>query len=79
MGAARLAALLLVAHVSAEPDETRCSHLGFGPSLLCSSCDQLAEHVGAEDALVEECRGCCHQEVTGTGGTYPQATLDICR
>ena len=49
------------------------------PSLLCSACDKLSDAVGSDDALITECRGCCTEEVNGTGGTYAKATLDICR
>ena len=59
-------------------DAKACAKLGFGPSLLCSSCTKLSEAVGSEDALVAECMGCCTQDVTNSE-TYAQATLDICR
>lgn len=77
-----LSALLVVAAstASAEPAaEAECAALGFAPSLLCSACDKLSDAVGADDALITECRGCCTEEVNGTGGTYAKATLDICR
>ena len=69
----------LFAAAAATPDEAACKELGFAPTLLCSGCDKLGEFVGAEDALVAECRGCCTEEVAGASGTYAQATLDICK
>ena len=72
-------ALLVAAAAAERQDEATCRSLGFAPSLLCSSCDKLVEHVPAEDPLIGECRSCCTEEVTGTGGTYSQAVLDICK
>ena len=73
------AVVLLLGAARAEPDEAACRALGFAPSLLCSSCDRLGDHVGLDDPLTSECRGCCVEEVNGTGGSYAQATLDICK
>ena len=81
---APLRALLLVgaaagAEESAEKlDEAACRALGFGPSLLCSSCDKLGEFVSSDDALVGECRSCCTADVS-SGSSYASATLDVCR
>ena len=78
----QLGVLLVVsaaASTAAQPDEAKCKSLGFAPSLLCSACDKLGEFVPADDALIGECRGCCTEEVNGTGGTYAKARLDICR
>lgn len=60
-------------------DAATCAKLGFAPTLLCSACAKLGEHVGAEDTLVTECSRCCTEDVAGASGTYAQATLDICR
>ena len=82
--AAPLRALLLVgAAAGAEDaeqrlDEAACRALGFGPSLLCSSCDRLGEFVGADDALVGECRSCCTAD-SSSSSVYASATLDVCR
>ena len=73
------AVVLLLGTARAEADEVACRKLGFAPSLLCSSCDRLGDHVGLDDPLTSECRGCCVEEVNGTGGSYAQATLDICK
>ena len=81
---ASLRALLLVgAAAGAEDaeqrlDEAACRALGFGPSLLCSSCDRLGEFVGADDALVGECRSCCTAD-SSSSSVYASATLDVCR
>ena len=64
---------------SSKRDEAACAALGFAPSLLCSACDKLGEFVGSDDSLIAECRDCCTEEVTGSGGTYAQATLDVCK
>ena len=68
---------LVVAFASAEIDEAACAKLGFAPTLLCSACTKLGEHIGEDDSLVSECQGCCTEEVAGGSGTYTQATLDI--
>ena len=51
----------------------------FAPTLLCSGCTKLAEAIGEEDSLVGECRSCCTEESITAVGSYPRATLDICR
>ena len=80
MGVFRAALPLLVAAAAAERDEANCTALGFAPALLCSSCDKLADvGISADDPLISECRGCCTEEVAGTGGTYANAVLDICK
>jgi len=75
------AGLLLLSVAFAEEDGGRaaqCRSLGFGPTLLCASCGKLSEHVGAADALVGECRGCCTAEAE-TVSHFARAVLDICR
>ena len=37
------------------------------------------ELVGAEDALVRECQGCCTEHVSSSGTVYSRAVLDVCR
>ena len=75
--------LLLVASSSLaageETNETTCRGLGFAPSLLCSSCTKMGEFVGADDALVGECNGCCTDDVSNSGTVYAKAVLDVCR
>jgi predicted amidophosphoribosyltransferase len=56
----------------------QCRALGFGPSLLCASCGKLAQHIGQEDALIEECKGCCTAEAEHTTH-FARAVLDVCR
>jgi len=73
------AALLAVASAEKPSNETACRELGFGSSLLCSSCAKLGEYVGAEDALVTECNGCCTDDVSNSGTVYSKAVLDVCR
>ena len=61
MGAARaMAAVLLLGHASAVPDEEACRKLGFAPSLLCSSCTKLEEAVDSgKSALLNEFADAC--------------------
>ena len=84
MGAARtlvgLCCLAVAAGAETNKSSTeKCAKLGFAPTLLCSACTKLGEAVGPNDALVEECTGCCTEDVSGSSGTYAKATLDICR
>ena len=84
MGAARnllgLCCLAVAAGADTNKSSTEeCAKLGFAPTLLCSACTKLGEAVGPTDALVEECTGCCTEDVSGSSGTYAKATLDICR
>ena len=80
MGVAHhLLAFSALAYASSQRDEAACAKLGFAPTLLCSACTKLAEHVGMDDSLVDECNECCSEESAGSSGTYAQATLDICR
>lgn len=77
-----LAALLLAgAAVAAaeKPSEAECKALGFAPSLLCSSCKKLGDFVGAEDALIGECQGCCTEDDSASASTFARATLDVCK
>ena len=82
MGLLRGAGLLLVAASCAAAEETNesaCRSLGFGPSLLCSSCGRLGEFVGEDDSLVGECKGCCVEDVSSSATVFPKAVLDIYR
>ena len=86
MGAARhnlfgLCCLALAARAECDSNKSteECAKLGFAPTLLCSACTKLGEAVGTSDVLVEECMGCCTEDVSGSSGTYAKATLDICR
>jgi len=54
-----------------------CRELGFGSSLLCSSCAKLSEHIGAADPLVAECAGCCAEERAAK--KYHRAVLEVCK
>ncbi len=38
-----------------------CTRLGFKETLICSSCDDLAQFV-KEEELIEDCRRCCAEE-----------------
>ncbi len=78
MVSASALALLVAAGAAAEPNETNCRALGFAPSLLCSSCSKLAEHVGKEDALVGECEGCCNEDSSALG-VFASAHMDVCK
>lgn len=60
------------------PGSERCRSLGFGPSLLCTSCTKLAEHVGKDSTLVEECAGCCTDEAQ-RASHFAKAVLDVCK
>jgi len=80
-GALLLLASALAAESGAESerlDEAACRALGFGPSLLCSTCAQLGEFVGADDALIGECESCCSAESDGSR-TYASAVFDVCK
>ena len=82
MGGHRGAAVLLLAASAARADEaneTACRALGFGPSLICSSCTKLGEYVGESDPLVGECQGCCKEEADHAAVVYHGARLDVCR
>ena len=81
MGVYRSAVVLLCyAQVAADDaNETECRALGFGPSLLCSSCHKLGEFVGESDPLVGECTGCCKEESDHASVVYASAVLDVCR
>ena len=81
MGVYRSAVVLLCyAQVAADDaNETECRALGFGPSLLCSSCHKLGEFVGESDPLVSECTGCCKEESDHASVVYASAVLDVCR
>ena len=81
MGVYRSAVVLLCyAQVAADDaNETECRALGFGPSLLCSSCHKLSEFVGESDPLVGECTGCCKEESDHASVVYASAVLDVCR
>lgn len=81
MGVYRSAVVLLCcAQVAADDaNETECRALGFGPSLLCTSCHKLGEFVGESDPLVGECTGCCKEESDHASVVYASAVLDVCR
>ena len=82
MGVYRSAVVLLCyAQVAAADDanETECRALGFGPSLLCTSCHKLGEFVGESDPLVGECTGCCKEDSDHASVVYASAVLDVCR
>ncbi|KAJ1626234.1 hypothetical protein T492DRAFT_878809 [Pavlovales sp. CCMP2436] len=49
-----------------------CAELGF-PSPLCATCARLGERVGAADALVAECTGCCSEG----SKKYSRAVLQV--
>lgn len=73
--------LLLVVATRGDDGGARakqCRALGFGPSLLCASCVKLAQHIGQDDALIEECKGCCTAEAEQTSH-FARAVLDVCR
>ena len=79
-----VAALLLGCAAFAAADasassEAECRKLGFAPSLLCSNCKKLGDFVGAEDALVGECQGCCTEDETATASSFQRAVLDVCK
>jgi hypothetical protein len=81
MGVYRSAVVLLCCAQAAADDanETECRSLGFGPSLLCTSCHKLGEFVGESDPLVGECAGCCKEESDHASVVYASAVLDVCR
>ena len=62
----------------AESEGSDCRALGFAPSLLCSSCTKLGEHIGADDPLLAECGKCCNEDAE-LSSTFARATLDVCR
>ena len=64
-----------------------CDSLGFTDGLVCSKCDALSTFFeGRTDrdeeelsGLVEECRGCCSEEVASkTTVKYTKAYLQVC-
>jgi len=76
---------LLVAVVvslsSARADDPSCKELGFGESLMCSSCKQLNTAIGGKDAgLIKECERCCiaEQEKTASASGFTHGSLDVC-
>ena len=69
--------LLLISTASTPPSASQCLELGFGDSVLCSTCDVLANATKSE-ALDAECRSCCVSERASTSTLYTQITLEIC-
>ena len=71
--------LLCAASVSESliPGSEECRELGFSGALMCPSCDQLADTIGAEDSLIGECRGCC-TEIAVTQ-RMAHARLEVCK
>jgi hypothetical protein len=83
VGMARAGVLLLTAlsvqgaFAKKGPPE-HCRELGFTDALLCSQCDKLTEFVPKGDKLVNECRGCCQEDVTDSA-TYTKVVLEVCQ
>jgi hypothetical protein len=78
MGAPGRSLALLLGVLPLSRSSAACGELGFAPSLLCSSCAKLGEHVGAHDPLVNECLGCCADEAAGAK-KHSRAILEVCK
>jgi hypothetical protein len=72
--------LALVSSVaSLSPGSEECQQLGFNPTLMCPSCDRLADAIGAADdeGLLGECRGCCTEPEVSKKSSH--ARLEVCK
>ena len=68
---------LILSSASAAPSASQCLELGFGDSVLCSTCDIIFNATKSE-ALDKECRSCCVSERTSTSTLYERVVLEIC-
>ena len=77
-GAAPMILSLLLATVTTvKPNAAECLALGFGDSLLCSTCDVL--NAATESAALDaECRSCCALERSDSSSTYDRIVLEMC-
>lgn len=79
VGCSAATLLLLGAAARADPNASaeECRALGFAPSLSCSSCAQLQQHVN-DAALLGECRQCCSEDASADS-VYAKAQIDVCK
>ena len=76
-----LLAVLAAALPRAAVAEEACIDLGFTEALQCATCTRLDDAVD-DDALVAECRQCCHDDevkADTSGVVYATAKLRVCQ